>query len=112
MVKDIHLDGSEIKNNVELKEYLEKLRTVCYELYIETMWTADILQGRLSRIKGVTNRVRARIVAGTLKAVGEAFKLAGKNSAKTWTEFEKHFGEELAKAPSAKRVRKDPFEIK
>lgn len=107
------LEGAMIKNNIELKEYLDALRKDIYDVYVEIMWTADMLEGRLSRVQGITNRVRAKIVAGTLKAVGEAFKLAGKNTAKTWTEFEKHFGPELEKAPSRKRKpAREPFTIK
>lgn len=106
------LEGAMINNNIELKEYLDALRKDCYDVYTEVMWTADMLQGRLSRIKGVTNHVRARIVAGTLRAVAEAFRLAGKNAAKTFSEFEKHFAPELETAPSRKRKVKESFTIK
>lgn len=93
------MSENELRNNEELKEYLDQLRSICYDLYMDTAWSAAILQKKLANIKGIKNTLRARIISGALKTVSEAFKIAGAGCTKTWTLFEQRFSEELSKAP-------------
>jgi len=106
-----HAKNADISNNEELKNYLQGLRTDFYDLYTEIMWTADVLQARLSNIKGIKNNVRARLIAGALKKVAEACKIAGSGSTAVWTMFEQRFSAELANSRQSKRKTKDTFKI-
>lgn len=103
-IKNRNLGSSE-----ELNAYINDLRSVLYELYIDISFAAEILQGNLRSLKGVKNSLRARIVAGTLRKAAECCKLAAGQTAATWTAFETRFAEELAVAP--KKPRREKFKI-
>lgn len=102
----------DLSDNLALKKYLDTLRKLCYDLYTEVSWSADMLQQRLANIKGVKNNVRARMIAASLRAVAESFKLAGGAAVKTWTLFENKFANELSEAASSKKTIKPDFTIK
>jgi hypothetical protein len=102
----------ELSDNIALKKYLDTLRKLCYNLYIEVSWAADVLQQRLANIKGVRNNIRARLIAAALRAVAESFKVAGAGTVKTWTMFETKFSQELELAASASKTPKEEFKIK
>lgn len=104
------LSGVELTDNESLKQYLDTLRNLCYDLYLEVSWSADILQQRLANIKGVKNTVRAKLIAAALRTVAESFKIAGAGTAKTWTMFEQKFAPEL-EAVAGKKP-KDEFKIR
>lgn len=111
MSKRIHELGEiELTDNEALKKYLDTLRSMCYDLYNEVNWGAEILQQRLANVKGVRNTVRARAIAAVLRSVGESFKIAAGGTVKTWTMFEQKFAEELS--ASAGKKPKEEFKIK
>lgn len=103
------LGGIELTDNEALKLYLDTLRGMCYDLYNEVNWGAEILQQRLANVKGVRNTVRARAIAGSLRSAAESFKIAAGIATKTWTMFEQKFAEELS--GSVKKP-KEEFKIK
>lgn len=103
------LKNIELMDNEALKKYLDTLRSLCYDLYNEVNWGAEILQQRLANVKGVRNTVRARSIAASLRTTGESFKMAAAGAVKTWTMFEQKFAEELS--GSAKKP-KEEFKIK
>lgn len=109
MSKIDELGEIELTDNQALKKYLDTLRKMCYDLYIEVSWSADVLQQRLANVKGVKNTIRAKAIAAALRMVGESFKVAGAGVVKTWTMFENKFAEEL---DSTKRPPKEEFKIK
>lgn len=102
----------DLSDNIALKRYLDTLKMLCYDLYTEVSWSAEMLQQRLANIKGVKNVARARIIAAALRSVAEALKLAGGGVQKTWTLFENKFAMELSEAASAKKSVKPDFTIK
>jgi hypothetical protein len=67
----------DLSDNIALKRYLDTLKVLCYDLYTEVSWSAEMLQQRLANVKGIKNTARARIVATALRGVAEAFKIAG-----------------------------------
>lgn len=103
------LGNIELMDNEALKKYLDTLRSLCYDLYNEVNWGAEILQQRLANVKGVRNTVRAKSIASALRTTGESFKIAAAGAVKTWTMFEQKFAEELAS--SAKKPVEE-FKIK
>lgn len=103
------LGGIELTDNEALKLYLDTLRSMCYDLYNEVNWGAEVLQQRLANVKGVRNTVRARAIAAALRTVGESFKIAAGGTVKTWTMFEQKFEEELS---GSVRKPKEEFKIK
>lgn len=103
------LSGIELSDNEALKLFLDTLRSICYDLYNEVNWAAEILQQRLANVKGVRNTVRARAIASALRVTGESFKIAAGGAVKTWTMFEQKFAEELS--GSVKKP-KEEFKIK
>lgn len=110
-VKLNKLKNSEISDNIQLKEYLDTLRSVFYELYIDISFMAEVLHQDLANMKGVKNRLRARIIAGSLRGVAELCKSAGGGAAGTWRQFEQRFAQELEAAPSSKAKRPEKFKI-
>ncbi len=102
----------DLSDNIALKRYLDTLKVLCYDLYTEVSWSAEMLQQRLANVKGIKNAVRAKVVASALKGVAEAFKIAGGGVQKTWTLFENRFAVELSEAASAKKPTKPDFTIK
>lgn len=109
MSKVTELGEIELADNEALKKYLDTLRKLCHDLYIEVNWAADVLQQRLANIKGVKNNVRARLIAAALRTVAESFKIAGAGTVKTWTMFEQKFAEELS---AVKKPIKEEFKIR
>lgn len=106
------LGEMELTDNEALKKYLDTLRKLCYDLYLEVSWASDLLQQRLANVKGIKNTVRARAVGMALRAVAEALKGAGAGTVKTWTLFEQKFANELEEAAGKKRPPKEEFKIK
>lgn len=102
----------DLSDNVALKHYLDTLKYLCYDLYTEVSWSAEMLEQRLANIKGIRNTARAKIVATALRGVAEAFKIAGGGVQKTWTLFENRFAKELSEAASTKKPIKPDFTIK
>lgn len=103
------LGDIELTDNEALKKYLDTLRSICYDLFNEVNWGAEILQQRLANVKGVRNTVRAKAIAAALRTVGESFKIAAGGAVKTWTMFEQKFADELS--ASVKKP-KEEFKIK
>lgn len=101
------LGDIELTDNEALKKYLDTLRSMCYDLFNEVNWGAEILQQRLANVKGIKNTVRARQIAAALRSVGESFKVAAGGTVKTWTMFEQKFADELTES-----VRKPVEEFK
>lgn len=106
------LEGSELKDNIQLKAYLDEARRIEAELYWEFHMAAEVIQVNLSRIPGISSKVRARIIAKAIHAIAELHKAAVGAFAKVWASFEKHFEEELEGAPSRKRKPKSTFTFK
>lgn len=100
----------ELTDNEALKQYLDMLRIMCYDLYNEVNWGAEILQQRLANVKGIKNTIRAKAIAAALRTVAESFKMAAAGTVKTWTMFEQKFAEELE--ASAGKKPKEEFKIK
>jgi|SRR5215217_175520 len=109
-VKD--LESIEINSNIELKDYLEKARRIEADLYFEYHMAADLIENRLKTIKGITNRVRAKIIGNALHKVADMHKGATTALQAIWLQFEKYFKEELEVAPSRKRRSKESFSFK
>lgn len=103
------LEGSGIRNNLELKEYIDNARRIESDLYFELHMAAEVIQSNLSRVKGVTNRLRARIIGSALHSVADLHKTATSGLAKVWVLFERHFNAELEAAPSRKAAKVDKF---
>jgi len=104
------LSAIELTDNEALKQYLDALLSLSQDLYFEVSWAADVLQARLSNIKGIKNIPRARLIAGALRGVADDFKSASAGTTKTWTMFEQKFAPELESVASKKP--KDEFKIK
>jgi|SRR5215203_3253682 len=109
-VKD--LESIEINSNIELKDYLEKARRIEADLYFELHMAADLIESRLKTVKGVTNRIRAKIIGSAIHKIADMHKGATTALQGVWLTFEKYFKEELEAAPSRKRKLKDDFSFK
>jgi parvulin-like peptidyl-prolyl isomerase len=106
------LEGHSIKNNEELKAYLDQARRIHADLYLELHMAAGVIESNLSRVKGVTNRVRARVIGRAMRTIADLNKTAVAGLAKVWTTFETYFAAELSQAASAKRKQRDTFTFK
>ncbi len=106
------LKSIEINSNLELKEYLDKARRYEADMYFELSMAAGLIEDRIKTIKGVTNRVRAKIIGSAMYKIADMHKAATVALQHVWLQFEKYYKDELEAAPSRKRRPKDNFTFK
>jgi len=106
---------SNLSSSTELEAYVNRVRALCRDLYMELEFGSELLQKNLSTLpvadgagKGlagkVSSRVRAKKVADNLRRAAEAHKYAGGQATKTWTMFVKSFAPEIEQARNKKKA--------
>lgn len=105
------IDSTEVGNNVELKEFLDRTIKLNHDLYIDMHFAADQLQAVLTTVKGIKNYARARLISAQMRVAAECHKSAAYALKKTWGKFQQQFAAELAAAPSNKKKVPEKFKI-
>lgn len=108
MTKIEELGDTEIGNNEDLLKYINRARRIDHTLYLEFHWMAEQLEVKLSSIKGVLNRRRARVIAQYFRVAAELHKESATSLQNAWLNFERQFAKELS---AVKKPVKDDFNI-
>lgn len=105
---------SNLSSSTELENYVNRVRALCRDLYMELEFGSELLQKNLSTLpvadsgKGpvgkISSKLRAKKVADNLRRAAEAHKYAGGQATKTWTMFVKSFAPEIEQARNKKRA--------
>src|SRR5699024_8352891 len=106
------LGDTNLASSSELEAYINRVRELSRDLYMELEFGAELLQKNLSTLpvaesKGgvtgkVSSKVRAKKVADALRRAAEANKYAGGQATKTWSLFAKSFAPEIEQARNKK----------
>lgn len=115
---------SDLNTSSALEEYLNKLKGLFKELYLELNFAAEELQANLSTLPvqdsrlanggvvgSANSKVRAKLVADNLRRMAESCMYSGANAVKTWQQFVKTFAPEIdtmrKKKPAQRQFRLD-----
>ena len=113
--------NSPLNTATELEKYLNKVKELERDLYMELSFAAEVLQQNLSTLPAsdgrggimgtVSSKVRAKRVANNLRRAAEASKYSGAQAVKTWREFVKAFAPEIDARRHPNRQKKSGFTV-